>query len=823
MAMSARFLPWLRAARPAPGATLSFTVGATPADVPIGALGPGDIARLAPGVQVQPDPAPQSVGFPSTFFASARFTDAAFPWLFTPGAPDASGLLMPWIALVVIDEEEAPALLLQRSGGLTVLTMAAARLPAAGELSAFAHVQVSGDLPASTDLVALVRDQPGRAGARVLAAQRLAPSRRYRALLVPTFEAGRLAGLGEPVGDPLSATPAWAGDTAEVTLPVYREWSFGTGADPDIETVARRLVERSAAQWPEPPSIDLAALGVNEQAGYRGILRPLATEPAAVNDAAAQKLAAMLPAASPTSQPPPERTRVTLPWWGDGHGARERDWSRTLNLDPRLRALAGLGAELVRRRQDHLVDAFWRQAGAVLRAQRLLIGSEMAAAVSTRLVHKHFAKASAETVIHALRPAVSPTGAPRLFARGGTEALQEVVAVPPALRRVASVRRLSKAASSAPAPTRSVARSGVITAGRGAARLDLLRLRFVDLPLTPADPLFSMFSHGAPPGSPTPVSDVPIPQPAPVLIGQLAAVALQTVLSDIAERARLPKRIDIGDFAPAGSTASVRGGTALDEPLVPALGELGPQLVFPLLDALPDDSLQVLAVDGAAVEALLVGANVELVRELQWRGAPVRPDATLLANAWVQLPHPPIAEWGASGTLEAPLGGHAAHLAATVIVMNSPLLARLPGLTPWLAQAVAVGESGRRPGTTTMAPLFMHALSDEVACFGFPIAPDALAGRDGGAGWYFCFSQGPQKPRFGLDEMPVEPMRTWADLDWSRVKTDNGRLHLNPAPQPQQPAGLSFGPDGAQMAAILLQRSIRFAIHGSQLPGVGAA
>ena len=89
--MSVRFLPWLRAARPAPGAALSFTVGATPRSVPIAALGPGDIARLAPGVQVQPDPAPESAGFPSTFFASARFTDAASPGCSRPARPMPAG------------------------------------------------------------------------------------------------------------------------------------------------------------------------------------------------------------------------------------------------------------------------------------------------------------------------------------------------------------------------------------------------------------------------------------------------------------------------------------------------------------------------------------------------------------------------------------------------------------------------------------------------------------------------------------------------------------------------------------------------------------
>ena len=256
---------------------------------------------------------------------------------------------MPWIALVVIDEEEAAARLSQRPGGLTVLTMAVARLPAADELSAFAHVQVTGDLPSNTDLVDRARPAGTRRGtrARPAAAGALPTLSGLPRAYVRSRAPGRPRRAG---GRSAVADAGMAGRRGEVTLPVYREWSFGTGADPDIETVVRRLVERSAAQWPEPPSLDLSALGV-KPARYRGILRPLAARPAALNDAAAESWSRCC-RATPTSRPAAGRARVTLPWWGEGHGARRKGWSRTLNLDPRLRAPAGLGAELVRRRQD---------------------------------------------------------------------------------------------------------------------------------------------------------------------------------------------------------------------------------------------------------------------------------------------------------------------------------------------------------------------------------------------------------------------------------------------------------------------------------------
>jgi hypothetical protein len=152
------------------------------------------------------------------------------------------------------------------------------------------------------------------------------------------------------------------------------------------------------------------------------------------------------------------------------------------------------------------------------------------------------------------------------------------------------------------------------------------------------------------------------------------------------------------------------------------------------------------------------------------------------------------------------------------MIITEPALGSFGGLLA----PVFITPKKKIEGVTGYQPPDITAGLETVAYFGFALTADALAGRDRDAGWYFCFAQGPQQPRFGLDETPAQQMRSWADLDWSLVNSEGGRLHLGPAPQPPQESDdLVFGADGAQMAAILLQRSIRFAIHGSQLPGLG--
>ena len=77
----------------------------------------------------------------------------------------------------------------------------------------------------------------------------MTPNTDYLACVVPTFNLGRKAGLGQPVADTeliaLNASaPAWtltATAPTQVQLPVYYSWQFRTGEGGDFASLARRL------------------------------------------------------------------------------------------------------------------------------------------------------------------------------------------------------------------------------------------------------------------------------------------------------------------------------------------------------------------------------------------------------------------------------------------------------------------------------------------------------------------------------------------------------------------------------------------------------
>ena len=102
----------------------------------------------------------------------------------------------------------------------------------------------------------LLTSQPDQNLSRLVSPRRLEPETSYLACVVPAFDAGRKAGLGEEVtaADEDKLAPAWDGTKPVVTLPVYYRWEFATGTGGDFETLARRLQAAAGRGERRPPA-----------------------------------------------------------------------------------------------------------------------------------------------------------------------------------------------------------------------------------------------------------------------------------------------------------------------------------------------------------------------------------------------------------------------------------------------------------------------------------------------------------------------------------------------------------------------------------------
>jgi hypothetical protein len=426
-------------------------------------FGPGDIVGIDARAIVRTEPRDWITNHEPNHLAHVEFYDEDFPWRYTPAAADATGLrLRPWIMLLVLEEgaefEEVASLDGGRLPSIRVTEPAA--LPAADQLWAWAHVHVNRSLAGSeaefvsTDMAAVLprlqavlSENPDLAYSRIVCPRYLEENRPYHAFVVPTFESGRLAGLGlDPGGAPhatFSAHEDYPGKPDPAALPVYHRWYFRTGSQGDFEYLVRLLQPRPVdsrvgvreidVQDPDPgvPGIDDPDLGgVLKLGGALRVPRESLDEDELAEAERYENwddpyphpfqeaLASLINVADDYATTPAEDANsatglvgvagdpdpiVTAPLYARWHALTRRllrdaegdpvspddNWVHELNLDPRHRVAAGFGTDVVQRHQEDYMEAAWRQVGAVLEANRRIRAAQLAKQVSSRWYTHH--------------------------------------------------------------------------------------------------------------------------------------------------------------------------------------------------------------------------------------------------------------------------------------------------------------------------------------------------------------------------------------------------------------------------------------------------
>lgn len=414
-------------------------------DQDVALYGPGDVIGIDPRAVIRTDPHNWITNFEGNYLAAVDFTDADFPWRYTPAAPDQAGLrLRPWLTLLVLTPDEFKE-------GQDVATRPApyidvpspAVFPPAAELWAWAHVHVNDLLSAGpAQLVApdmsevlpklqgITAANPDLAYSRLLCPRRLADSSAYHALVIPTFETGRLAGLGlDPAGAPHATFSAWApyqGKPEPTHFPVYYRWFFRTGTAGDFEYLVDLLKPQ-----PADPRVGIKPIDVTDPgSGLPGITTPGLNGTLRLGGALQVPDADLNPAQLAErqafenwDQPYPDTFQqdlakfvnlpddyaakglgadpdplITAPLYGrwpsltqrlltnrDGTPAPDdTNWVHRLNLDPRFRVPAAYGAQVVETNAEEYMNDAWQQIGDVLAANAQIRRLHLATGVSAR-------------------------------------------------------------------------------------------------------------------------------------------------------------------------------------------------------------------------------------------------------------------------------------------------------------------------------------------------------------------------------------------------------------------------------------------------------
>lgn len=433
------FLPWMRRGlasqikHPAAAGVsrarldVAVTVGSDapgPAGAPIAKsitlIGPGDIDGFNAHQVIRTEPRAGTSDFEPNYLAAVDFYDEDFPWRYSPFPADpATHRLKPWLALIVLTDSEFTSLPMpgRPVQAITVKGPKENVFPIAGQEFAWAHVHINDAVGVKTTpdldrLKSLLDRNPDAAYARLVCPRKLSPNTGYTAFVVPALDVGRRAGLGETIPDTDDGSlEAWNGTSLD--FPVYYQWRFRTGVEGDFELLVRALVPRDmdprvgvrdmdvsrpgfhVPTATNPPdglvSLEGALLaptterrGLDASSDFAPQVMEVINTPADARDAPSS---GVIGAGDPIVAPPIHGS------WHAGVDrvkpvAQDAGWVPALNLDPRYRAAAGLGARVVRTHQDKYMRSAWEQIGDVLTINAKIRRGQLAAKASSAAFSK---------------------------------------------------------------------------------------------------------------------------------------------------------------------------------------------------------------------------------------------------------------------------------------------------------------------------------------------------------------------------------------------------------------------------------------------------
>jgi hypothetical protein len=624
---------------------------------------------------------------------------------------------------------------------------------------------------------------------------------------------------------------AWRQSDGEVRLPVYFSWEFTTGQQGDFETLVRDLRRCAGTTDPNEPCNQLAGAGARDfsfaNPGWG--LNAQKIDGTRPWGSPVGKLYGALkaPGADPYSETIPEQVAVDIadlisdpeefgpPLYGrfpamvrSLQALPPDSWLTTVNTSPAARATAGLGGMVVRQHQEQMMAAIWRQFGEIERANVALRQAQLATLISTQLYTRHvrpLAK-SPFTVVSLLRPMLSrlpysgtQTNDDTELARL-TDTSSDGYCIPSGLITAAATKmlrpngRIAKRLRRAIDPPRYELPPNLQESVRDANHAWVSKPSTIPLDSTTTFPV-------------TALADADTAALAARALGQTASTIAQLAVelaatdpsrpthtcmrpeeklsNDLLERARpastIPRRVrsQVRLYPPLAEHDPIQPAMVaprLDTPMWSSVRNAGLDWLFPGLETIPENSIVGLETNQRFVEAFMLGLNVEIGREMLWRGFPTDQRGTVFRYFWdSRAPagsrKPDIDDihmW----PRQSKLGEHGrASTDRFVIVIRGALLQRFPNAEIFLVQGQLDDHGKKEPkrietqpdgsSPTFELPLFIGRVDPDITFLGFE---KAAADYGGSPGWWLVIQEQPTEPCFGISDEGGVQLNRWTDL-----------------------------------------------------------
>jgi hypothetical protein len=269
-------------------------------------------------------------------------------------------------------------------------------------------------------------------------------------------------------------------------------------------------------------------------------------------------------------------------------------------------------------------------------------------------------------------------------------------------------------------------------------------------------------------------------------------------------------------------------------PLSRKLEILAPDVFLPGVGVLPDDFVMAVQTNPRFVEAIMIGANQEMGREMLWQGLPTDQRGTPFQHFWQRLDGKTDIEFIHQWVASAQLGKQPGSTAMTVLLFRGQLLERFPDLNIYAYKIEdahqarpggpfpAAPDPNREmdPDSTNMVPTILRGnLGRDITYVGFDIAPENIDQ------YFFIVEEHMTEPRFGFDdpEDDGQDKSSWQGINWNDVGVQEGGFLLLDALKNAPPAKVAAviaswaDPHAAIVADAILQRPFRGYWRGEAL------
>lgn len=234
--------------------------------------GPVDVRTVNEAAISEIVPEDKSEGYSNGYMPYIEFYEEDFPWRYTPEA--SSEKLRPWLMLLACKDDEFT--LEKDNHGFRRVTVnlkgCKGFYPDQNDFYKLAHVQVTApdtvedDDPDYDKVAAYVVENPDDGISRLFCHRELEEKQHYTMFLVPAFELGRRAGVGESLEGASLNQLSWTDDSAAVKFPVYYQWSFKTGSVAFLELAWRQnfILPEEFKALPDGLKADIQETGLKQ-------------------------------------------------------------------------------------------------------------------------------------------------------------------------------------------------------------------------------------------------------------------------------------------------------------------------------------------------------------------------------------------------------------------------------------------------------------------------------------------------------------------------------------------------------------------------------